>query len=116
MVVGKKHGTVTAITNIYNILHKNREQNFTSVILVTDLSAAYDTVDTNILLNKMQHYGIEGDWNNLFRSLLTDRKQYVKLETTNSIVRNSINCGTIQGSKLSGFLFNIYSNEIPLLN
>ena len=30
-------------------------------------------------------------------------------------MRNSINCGSIQGSKLSGFMFNLYNNEIPLL-
>ena len=112
----KKHSTISAITNIYNILYKNKEQNYFSAILATDLSAAFDTVDNEILLNKMKHYGIEGGWNDLFRSFLTDRRQFVKLETKNSIMRNSVNCGTIQGSKLSGFLFNIYGNEIPLLH
>ena len=51
----------------------------------------------------------------MFESFLNGRKQYVRLDTTNSILRNSLNCGTIQGSKLSGFLFNIFNNEIPLL-
>ena len=40
----------------------------------------------------------------------------MELDTKKSIVRNSLDCGTIQGSKLSGFLFNVYSNEIPLLH
>ena len=39
----------------------------------------------------------------------------MRLDTKNSILRYSVNCGTIQGSILSGFLFNIYNNEIPLL-
>ena len=63
----------------------------------------------------MNHYGIGSEWHPLFMSFLNDRKQFVELDTKRSILRNSVNCGSIQGSKLSGFLFNIYSNEIPLL-
>lgn len=49
------------------------------------------------------------------KSFLNGRQQFVRLDTKNSILRYSVNCGTIQGSKLSGLLFNIYNNEIPLL-
>ena len=83
--------------------------------MATNLSAAYDMIDTNILLDKMAHYSIGGEWSNLFRSFLSNRQQFVRLDTKNSILRNSVDCGTIQGGKLSGFLFNIYNNEIPLL-
>ena len=111
----KDHSTLSAITDIYHQLFKNKEENLTSVILATDLSAAYDTVDTDVLLLKMNYYGIGQDWQFLFISFLNGRQQFVRLDTKNSILRYSVNCGTIQGSKLSGFLFNIYNNEIPLL-
>ena len=42
-----------------------------------DLSKAFDTVNQNILLKQLQHFGVRGrvfDW---FRTYLTDRKQYV---------------------------------------
>ena len=48
----KNHSTLTAISEIYHTLLKNKEQNLTSAILATDLSAAYDTIDTNILIQK----------------------------------------------------------------
>ena len=103
----KKHSTLTAITDIYHQLLLNKEQKLTSVILNTDLSAAYDTIDTDILLDKMSHYGIGNEWSDLFRSFLNGRQQFVRLDTKNSILRNSVDCGTIQGSKMSGCLFNI---------
>ena len=111
----KKHSTQSAITEIYHHLLLNKEQKLTSAILATDLSAAYDTIDTDILINKMSHYGIGGEWSKLFRSFLSNRQQFVRLDTKNSVIRNSVNCGTIQGSKMSGCLFNLYNNEIPLL-
>ena len=46
------HSTTSAITQIYNQLHKNKENNKISVVLTTDLSAAFDTIDTDILLKK----------------------------------------------------------------
>ena len=64
----------------------------------------------------MAHHGILNEWSDLFRSFLTNRQQFVRLDTKNSIIRNSVNCGTIQGSKMSGCLFNLYNNEIPLLS
>ena len=63
----------------------------------------------------MNHYGIGNEWHPLFLSFLNGRQQFVKLDTRNSILRNYINCGSIQGAKLSGFFFNLYNNEIPLL-
>ena len=83
------------MTNIYNLLYKNRENNLTSRVLGTDLSAAYDTVNSGVLLNKLKHYGVEDGWNDLIGSFLVNRKQFVELDTKKSIVRNSLDCGTI---------------------
>ena len=111
-----KHSTVTAITKIYDILYKNDEKSVISVILATDLSACYDTVDISILLQKLSHYGIRGEWIDLFNSYYTDRKQFVRLENAPSILRNSPQCSIIQGSKISGFMYNTYCNELPILH
>ena len=44
----RRHSTTTALTAIYNKLLYNKENSIISIILCTDLSAAYDTVDTSI--------------------------------------------------------------------
>ena len=86
-----------------------------SALVQTDLSAAYDTVDHDILLKKLEYYGIQGSENNLLRSILEDRYQYVEIDWfVSETIRASI-CSVLQGSKLSSLLYIIYCNEIPLL-
>ena len=49
----------------------------------TDLSAAYDTVNHKILLKKLEYYGVTGTELELFRSYLSNRKQYADSNTKN---------------------------------
>ena len=101
------------VKSIYNKLLYNKENSIISVILCTDLLAAYDTVDTSILLRKLHYYGFRGKTHNLFKSYFNGRKQFVCLETFNSYIMDSPEGSVIQGSKMSGTLYNIYVNEIP---
>ena len=111
----KKHSTVTAITQIYDKLYYNENKQLNSILWATDLSAAYDTIDIPILLQKMDHYGIRGKYNALFKSYFEDRQQFVRLDNANSSLRPSPYCSVIQGSRISSWMFNAYCNEIPLL-
>ena len=57
-----------------------------------DLEKAFDTVNHNILCQKLNYYGLRGNVNNLIQSYLNNRSQFVSINGVNSDTRN-VNCG-----------------------
>ena len=112
----RDHSTITAMTIIYNKLLYNKENSIISTIFCTDLSAAYDTVNTDILLEKLEYYGFRDKEYRIFQSYFTNRKQFVCLDTFNSLIIDSPSSGCVQGSKMSSSLYNLYISEVPDLH
>ena len=81
-------------------------------VLFIDLKKAFDTVNHDILVEKLKYYGIDGNELLWFKSYLTNRSQAVNVNSTLSDFQ-SINIGIPQGSIQGPLLFIIFVNCLP---
>ena len=89
--------------DIINAIQNNIDNKLFSCGIIIDLKKAFDTVNHDILLQKLEHYGIKGIVNDWFFSYLHDRTQTTHVGSNISNKEN-IPCGVPQGSRTSAFL------------
>ena len=107
----KKHSTNHALISIVEQIRKNLDNKTFSCGIFVDLEKAFDTVNHNILISKLDHMGITDKAKNWISSYLSDRNQHVKLNGAES-KNKRITCGVPQGSILGPLLFIIYINDL----
>ena len=75
------HSTETALLRVHNDILCSLDQNKSVILLLLDLSAAFDTVDHAILISRLSNrFGVKGTALAWFKSYLTSRQQFVNVE------------------------------------
>ena len=108
----KANSTDHAIIQLIDQLVKSFNDNNFTIGVFIDLSKAFDTVDHQIILGKLKHYGITGNNLKWFHSYLSNRKQFIKFNQTEESTLLNIKCGVPQGSILGSLLFLLYVNDL----
>ena len=107
----KTHSTESAALELVNRIHEYLDKNLTPLAIYMDLSKAFDTINHEILLQKLKKYGLSEKTITWFSNYLNSRKQFVSYNNTSSSFSN-ISTGVPQGSILGPLLFIIYVNDI----
>ncbi len=105
------HGTETALIKVQNDILRKMDKKHAVFLVLLDLSAAFDTIDHNILLSRMESSGVIGPPLKWISSYLSDRSQSVSIGSTLSTPANLL-FGVPQGSVLGPLFFTIYSSPI----
>ena len=107
----ENHSTELASAELMDRIISAMDRKTLPITIFMDLSKAFDTLNHNILLDKLYHYGIRGTALCWFKDYLTNRQQYVEIDNTASDKR-VITTGVPQGSILGPLLFLIYMNDM----
>lgn len=100
----KKYSTKLSVINLVNSLLRSIDEGKPTLGIFIDFQKAFDTINHQILLNKLDLYGIRGIALQWFKSYLSNRSQVICYKETVSSKRN-IKCGVPQGSVLGPTLF-----------
>ena len=107
----QQYSTSHFLIDITEIIRKALDDGNIGCGVFVDLQKAFYTVDHQILLAKLSHYGTRGVSNDWFKSYLSNRSQYVSINGYDSGLA-AINCDVPQGSVLGLLLFLLYINDL----
>ena len=106
------HSTESALLRVHNDVLRALDDGKCVMLVLLDLSAAFDTVDHGILLSRLsQCIGVQGSAYTWFESYLSSRSQFVQIRDTGSSDRQ-LTCGLPQGFVLGPILYLVYTSPL----
>ena len=110
-----KHSCETLLMRVTNDIIVNLDKSKCTIMLLLDLSAAFDTVDHAVLLRLLwSELGFRGTVYEWFVAFLSGRRQAVNIDGQKSDFKYNA-CGVPQGSVMGPFLFNIYVRNLIMM-
>ena len=107
----KNHNSKYSLLKIIEVWKKNLDKRNEIVVILTDLSKAFDTINHSLLLTKLEAYGFSMTSLKLMQNYLCNQFQRTSVNASFSDWKE-IETGVLQGSVLRPLLFNIFLNDI----
>ena len=108
----KNHSTALSLIYLVNKIATSIDQSKITAVVFLDLCKAFDTLDHQILFDKLEHYGVRGLALQWIKSYFSNRTQFIQINDTRSS-EEIISCGVPQGSILGPLFFILYINDLP---
>ena len=107
----KARSTITALKEIQSQIATKIDEGYYVAMGSLDLTAAFDVVNIDLLIQRLKNSGLPLDWMELLEAWLRDRAAFVEVSADRSILYD-VNIGTVQGSILGPVLFSLFISPI----